>query len=81
VGESFTFSVTGRTTGPVYGSGPYTADTDLATAAVHAGLLKDGEKGTVYVTIVEPPDQFTSTSANGVNSTAWGAYPAAYTVK
>ncbi len=81
VGESFVYSVTGRTSAAVYGTGTYTADSDLASVAVHAGLLKDGEKGVVTVTIVETPNQFTGSAANGVTSSSWQAYPAAYTVR
>ena len=81
VGETFLFSVTGRIGGSVYGTGTYTTDSDLATVAVHAGILKDGEKGVVQVTIVESPNQFAGTTANGVTSTTWQAYPSAYTVK
>jgi len=81
VGESFTFSVTGRTGGSVYGTGTYTTDSDLATAAVHAGLVKDGEKGVVQVTIVATPNQFQGSAANGVTSSNWGAYPGAYTLR
>ena len=81
IGESFTFSVVGRTSSAVYGTGTYTGDSDLASAAVHAGLVKDGEKGVVTVTIVESPNQFTGSAANGVTSSSWQAYPSAYTVR
>ena len=81
VGETMAFSVTGRIGGSVFGTGTYTTDSDLATVAVHAGLLKDGEKGVVQVTIVESPNQFAGTTANGVTSSAWQMYPSAYTVR
>lgn len=81
VGESFVYTVTGRTSSAVYGTGTYTADSDLASVAVHAGLLKEGESGVVTVTIVETPNQFTGSTANGVTSNSWEAYPAAYTVR
>lgn len=81
VGESFVFSVTGQIGGTVYGTGTYTTDSALATAAVHAGVLKNGETGAVQVTIVESPSQFAGTTANGITSNGWGAYPVAYTVK
>ena len=80
-GESFQVNVTGRTTGPVWGTGTYTTDSDLATVAVHAGLLQDGEAGVITVSIVESPNGFTGTTANGVTSRDWGAYPAGYTVR
>jgi hypothetical protein len=80
-GETFVFSVTGRTSGAIYGTETYTTDSDLATAAVHAGLLKDGEAGVVQVTIVQSPNEFASTTANGITSRAWQSYPAAYTLR
>ena len=81
VGESFDFTVTGQTSGSVYGTGTYTTDSTLAAVAVHAGVLKEGQTGVVHVTIVAPPAQFAASSANGVTSAAWGSYPAAYTVR
>lgn len=81
VGETFNFTVTGQTSGAVYGTGTYTTDSSLAAVAVHAGVLKEGQTGVVQVTIVAPPAQFAASSANGVTSSAWGSYPAAYTVR
>ena len=45
VGRNFVFDVTGRTDGPVWGDKVYTDDSSLATAAVHAGVLRDGQPG------------------------------------
>src|SRR5205085_7931697 len=42
-GKSFHFTVTGNANGTIYGSDVYTTDSTLATAAVHAGVLKMGE--------------------------------------
>jgi hypothetical protein len=81
IGESFSFVVTGRAGGSVWGTGTYTTDSSLAAVAVHAGILKEGEKGVVTVTMVESPAQFEGSTANGVTSGAWGQYPAAYTVR
>src|SRR5689334_559273 len=50
INKVFYFEVTGATTGIVWGSGPYTDDSSLATASVHAGALKAGEVGVVKVT-------------------------------
>lgn len=79
--QTYVVTVTGRTTGSVWGTGTYTTDSDLATAAVHAGVLKDGETGSVHVTIVKSPPQFTGSSANGINSNGWQSFPAAFTVR
>ncbi len=70
-GKVFYFEVTGSTKGSVWGSGPYTDDSSLATAAVHAGLVKDGEKGTVRVTILAGRDSYQGTEKNGVTSSNW----------
>lgn len=81
VGETFYFEVTGRTTGSLWGTEVYTCDSDLATAAVHIGVLKEGETGIVQVTIVKSPEQHAGTTQNGVRSSAWGSYPASFTVQ
>ncbi|MEI8382925.1 MAG: LCCL domain-containing protein [Planctomycetota bacterium] len=80
IGESFNFTVTGQLGGSVWGTGTYTTDSSLATAAIHAGVLANGETGLVRVTMVQSPNQFTSSTANGVTSGPWAAFPAAYTV-
>ena len=49
-----TVSVVGNTSGTVYGNGPYRADSEMATAAVHAGLLDDGESGTIELLSAGP---------------------------
>lgn len=79
--QSYAVTVTGKTSGSVWGTGTYTTDSDLAAAAVHAGVLKDGETGTVHVTIVKSPPQFAGSSANGVTSNGWQSFPAAFTVR
>lgn len=81
IGETFYFEVAGRTTGSLWGTEVYTCDSDLGTAAVHIGALKDGETGIVQVTIVASPDEHISSTQNGVRSSSWGSYPASYTVQ
>ena len=81
IGESFTFSVTGRASGPIWGTDVYTTDSDLASAAVHAGILKNGETGSIKVTITESPEQFVGSAANGVTSGAWQKFPAAFVIE
>lgn len=81
VGQTFYFEVTGRTTGSIWGTEVYTCDTDLATAAVHIGALKDGETGIVQVNIIESPSEHVASMQNGIHSHQWGSYPASYTVQ
>jgi hypothetical protein len=81
-GDRLMFRVTGATTGVVWGTGPYTLDSALATAAVHAGAVKPGQTAIVTVDIVAPPPSFGGSEDNGVTSEAWGQFPAgAFTVK
>lgn len=80
IGKTFFFQVTGNQNGSVWGTDLYTADTNLATACVHAGALKPGEAGIVKVTIVASPAQFTASTRNGISSHSYAQYPAAYKI-
>jgi hypothetical protein len=80
VGKSFHFKVTGATTHTIWGDGVYTTDSQLATAAVHAGALQAGQTGVVKVTIVASPQMFGGSTKNGVTSQPYGVFPAAYKV-
>jgi LCCL domain len=78
VGKVFHFKVTGANSGSIYGTDLYTTDSHLATAAVHAGVLKLGQTGTVKVTIVEGQNGYTQTTRNGITSNSWGQYGGSY---
>ena len=81
IGESFFFDVTGESGYSVWGSEVYTDDSYLATATVHAGVLKVGQRGIVKVTIYKSPDAHRGSTQNGVTTFNWGAYTASYTVE
>jgi hypothetical protein len=79
IGESFLFSVTASSAGPLWGTDIYTTDSSPAKAAIHAGLLRAGESGIIRVTIVERQPNYKGSTRNGVTSSAWhdpwhGAY-------
>jgi hypothetical protein len=80
VGKTFKFKVTGTVNGSVWGTDVYTTDSNLATVAVHAGVIKEGQTGVVKVKIVTPPPQFQGSIKNGVTTHPWNAYPGAYQV-
>jgi hypothetical protein len=80
IGQTLTFRVTGNPTGSIWGTDMYTLDTQLATAAVHAGVLKPGETGDVKVQILGPQPAFMGSVRHGVSSSDYGAYPGAYRV-
>jgi hypothetical protein len=78
LGKRFVFKVTGAVGGAVWGTDVYTADSNLATAAVHAGVLRAGQAGLVRVKIVGPTAWFAGSARNGVTSQdylpSWGAF-------
>lgn len=75
-GKTHVFRLTGGlpNTGTVWGTDQYTLDSSLAIAAVHAGVLKPGETGTVRVKVVQSPQQFVSSIRNGMQSHPYGFY-------
>src|SRR5205807_2155099 len=60
VGKSFVFQVTGSDSGSIWGSDVYTDDSNLATAAVHAGIIPVGQQGVVKVTVLPGQESYTS---------------------
>ncbi len=80
-GKELTFTLTGFTPGAgqqasIWGTDTYTLDSNFAAAAVHSGVAKPGESVAVRVRIVQSPPQYLSSFRNGLNSTAYGNYPA-----
>ena len=60
--------------GTAWGSGPYTADSDLCTAARHAGVI--GAEGGVIEALQGPGgEQFAGSERNGITTRDWGTYP------
>lgn len=81
MGGVFFFKVTANAkAGSVWGTNVYTHDTALAAAVVHAGVLRDGETGTVRVTISPAQTSFVGSTLNGLTSNSFGAYDGSYTV-
>ncbi len=74
------FRVTGRGGGSVWGTDIYTSDSTLATAAVHAGALKDGQTGVVKVTMLPGQDSYSGTTRNGITTSSYGSYHESYKV-
>ncbi len=81
VGKRLNVRVTGRTTGIAFGTGTYTDDSDVATAAVHSGVLKDGELGTVRVTILEGQQAYEGSIRNGVISHPYPQWVGSYRIE
>lgn len=82
--HQFGKELVGTITGPqpgtqgtgVWGTDVYTLDSNIAAAAVHAGVVQPGQTAVVKVRVVASPPQFVSSTRNGVSSTGYGNYPA-----
>ncbi|HYV35674.1 MAG TPA: LCCL domain-containing protein [Gemmataceae bacterium] len=81
IGKSFYFRVIGSSQGPVWGTDVYTADSHLASAAVHAGAVELGEEGVVKVTVVDMTGlSIRGSMRNGVMTHDWGPYSVGFRV-
>ena len=67
-----------QTTGAVWGSGPYTLDSNVCQAAAHAGVIT-ATGGPVLAIALEGLDSYEGTTANGVQTSSWGSYDASFT--
>jgi len=73
-GATLAVLITGKSSGSVWGSGPYTADSNLGVAAVHSGLLTVGQTGVLKVKFVPGQSSYTGSKKGGVNTSNWGAF-------
>ena len=67
--------------GSLWGTDTYTADSTLAMVAVHAGVLRNGEEGTVKITILPGYGSYTGSTRNGVTSGSWGSYDRSFRIE
>lgn len=67
--------------GALYGSGPYTLDSSLRRAVVHAGVLQHDELGLVRIKVIHFDGDHTSEPKNGITPAKWGKYHASFTVE
>ena len=72
--------MTGRTNGSIWGSDTYTDDSDLGTAAVHAGLLKPGQTGVVQVTLLPGMAGYLASRRHGVSTNSYAAWTGSYRI-
>jgi len=62
----------------VWGSGPYTDDSSICVAAVHAGYITPQDGGTVTIMLTGPQDSFAGTERNGVSTFEYGAWEGSF---
>ncbi len=63
----------GDNTGSVWGSGPYTADSSICAAGVHAGVI-DEAGGPVLIIRRPGRDSYEASTANGITTRNWGEF-------
>jgi len=63
----------------IWGSGPYTDDTAICVAAVHAGLISAAKGGTVSFEVQTGSASYRGSTANGIVSLDYGAWPTQFT--
>lgn len=78
VGQSFQFTLTGSTAGSVWGTDIYTDDSNVAVAAVHAGVIAAGQTKTVTVTILAGQPAYAASIRHGVSTGSWGSWVGSY---
>jgi hypothetical protein len=80
IGSTYDFLVTGTTAGSIWGCNVYTDDSNLATAAVHAGYVGNGVTRNIRVLLLAGQSNYSSCSGNGITSNAWGSWPRSYEI-
>lgn len=68
------------TAGSVWGSGPYTGDSSVCTAAAHTGAITLADGGQVTFEMGPGQPSYSGTAANGVTTGDWGAYDPSFTI-
>ncbi len=78
IGQTFSFVITGSSEGRVWGTDIYTDDSNLAVAAVHAGVVHDGETKMVNVQILPGQSTYQGATKNGITSSSYGTWEGSY---
>lgn len=70
----------GGSIGNVWGSGIYSDDSSVCTAAVHAGAISLESGGEVTIEVLPGQDAYVGSAQNGIESGAWGPWPGSFRV-
>lgn len=79
-GSVYLLSVTGAGSGSLWGSNVYTDDSSIAVAAVHAGVLRVAQSGTVRVVTAPGQSTYVGSSKNGITSSGYGQWTASFAI-
>ncbi len=68
----------GGAPGNVWGTGTYTDDSSICTAAVHDGLISAADGGEVQFRLVPGQESYAGSTANGITSKDYGSWGASF---
>ncbi|WNG35213.1 hypothetical protein F0U61_17270 [Archangium violaceum] len=66
--------------GSLWGTGVYTSDSHLCTAAVHSGVISASVGGEVSYTLLPGRSAYCKSTQNGVTSSSYGSYSSSFSV-
>jgi LCCL domain len=83
IDKSFVFRVTGLgEISTVWGTGPYTSDSNIYRAGVHAGVISNGESCLVKITLISTAGMdFAGSTQNGVTTSPYTEYATGYRIE
>ncbi len=81
IGERFKYTCpAGGTARTVWGTGVYTDDSSVCTAAVHAGGITLARGGTVTIEIRAGESSYSGTTSNGITTRDYGAWAGSFII-
>lgn len=79
IGKIYRMRITGSTSGStVWGSDVYTHDSYIPRAAVHAGVISNGETKDVFIRIISGQSSYSGSVRNGVTTVSYPAWGLSY---
>jgi hypothetical protein len=78
IGKIYRITITGTTGGAIWGTDIYTSDTHIPTAAVHAGVITNGQTKEVYIKVVQGLSEYIGSTRNGVSTSGYGGWGLSY---
>lgn len=77
-GSIYEIAIEGANIGYVWGTDIYTDDSNIARAAVHAGLVAIGQQKIVKIKILAGQSSYTGTTRNGITTSDYASWPGSY---
>lgn len=66
--------------GSIWGTDIYTDDSDLCTAAAHAGVISLGEGGTFIIIYSDGQEEYPASEQYGIESYDWGSWDSSFSI-